>query len=190
MHNSEKDILQMKQLLHTGNVCLDIGACFGIYTYWMSKSVGMSGRVISIEPILENFYYLTGNVVNNDLKNVEVLNNAVWDKYGFVHMVKPTMYTGHVTDTGEIKALALTIGDIFKFFDLEKIDFIKVDGGSDLSVHSIFGGKKLIEKFKPILLLECDLIKHKELFDYLESIGYLVNKKHVSDNYFFIPKGD
>lgn len=200
MYKKENDIKMMEQLLKEGDTCLDIGACFGLYTYWMSKLVGTTGKVVSVEPMVENFYYLTANVINNSLGNVKILNNAVWDKSDIVHMVKPTMYTGCVTENGDIEVVSLTIEDIFELLHLDKVNFIKVDGGSNLSARAIFGCKKIIEKFKPILLLESNQEKHKNLFQYLGGIGYTanyfngkelkaINEKVVTSNYFFIYRG-
>lgn len=58
---------------------------------------------------------------------------------------------------------------------LDRGDFIKTDGGGNLSAHIIFGSKKNIEKFKPILLIGCIQEKHKNLFEHLVKMGYIAN---------------
>jgi len=200
-HKYEDDITMMQRLLKEGDICLDIGACYGIYAYWMSKSIGKTGRVIAVEPMIENFSFLTSVVASNNLENVELLNTAIWDKSGFVNMLKVTMYTSRVSESGTIKTMALTIDDVFKFFKLTTINFIKVDGGSSLSTHTVLGCEKLIEKYRPRLLLECDPNKDLKLFNYLENLGYIcyyfdgrdLNKRDEttkSSNYFFIWEGD
>ena len=59
-----------------GDTVVDIGAAFGRYTLPASKRVGMSGKVLSIEPDYENFKLLNQNISLNKLHNVITLQIA------------------------------------------------------------------------------------------------------------------
>ena len=61
-----------------GDVVIDVGAAFGLYTLPSSKQVGQSGKVIAIEAHPKNYEMLNRNVKLNNLTNVTCLNYAVY----------------------------------------------------------------------------------------------------------------
>ena len=63
-----------------GDVVIDIGAAFGIYTILSSKQVGPDGKVIAIEAHPGSFEMLNRNIKLNKLTNVTCLNYAVHSK--------------------------------------------------------------------------------------------------------------
>ena len=63
---------------------LDVGAHYGYYTLYMSKLVGVSGKVYSFEPNEGYFDVLSRNVEINHLRNVRLYQIALSDKRGNV----------------------------------------------------------------------------------------------------------
>ena len=47
----EPEILGLRSLVAPGNVCVDVGAAAGLYTLALSRLVGPTGEVHSIEPL-------------------------------------------------------------------------------------------------------------------------------------------
>ena len=63
-----------------GDTVLDIGANIGLYSLFLSRAVGLNGKVIAIEPDPENVEILKINLKNNKCKNVKVLQMALGSK--------------------------------------------------------------------------------------------------------------
>ncbi|WP_297812635.1 FkbM family methyltransferase [uncultured Methylophaga sp.] len=63
--------------LVAGNTFIDIGAFRGYVSVKASRKVGSKGKVISIEPVLENIELIRKNIEINGLNNVELLNGYV-----------------------------------------------------------------------------------------------------------------
>jgi FkbM family methyltransferase len=77
----EKNILELLvSYVRPGEVVLDIGSNFGIFTILLAKKVGESGRVIAVDPGKEIFLHFTENVKLNNLKNITSFNLALGDK--------------------------------------------------------------------------------------------------------------
>ncbi|MCK4364516.1 MAG: FkbM family methyltransferase [Thermoplasmatales archaeon] len=74
------DYLKNSNILRDGDICLDIGANKGYYVLIESKIVGSKGKIYAVEPVSENFNYLSKNIKLNSLKNVELFKLALGDK--------------------------------------------------------------------------------------------------------------
>lgn len=66
-----------KKSIRTGDTVLDIGAHIGYYTMIASKLVGDQGKVYAFEPEPKNFSLLKKNIIENNLKNVVLVNKAI-----------------------------------------------------------------------------------------------------------------
>jgi ubiquinone/menaquinone biosynthesis C-methylase UbiE len=49
-YKNEKEMYLLADYIFNGDVCIDIGANYGAYTYELSKIVGITGKVYSFEP--------------------------------------------------------------------------------------------------------------------------------------------
>ena len=90
----ERDALIAKRLISPGDTVLDIGANIGQYTRFMSHCVGPTGHVYAFEPIPATFDFLSNNVRELGLGNVEPLNFALSDTEETITMVIPTYRWG------------------------------------------------------------------------------------------------
>ncbi|MBI4677563.1 MAG: FkbM family methyltransferase [Elusimicrobia bacterium] len=77
---AEKRLLSRE--VKPGMTCLDIGANIGVYTLYLARLVGRSGRVVAFEPEPENFEMLERNVARNGYAQVECVRKAVSDRTG------------------------------------------------------------------------------------------------------------
>jgi FkbM family methyltransferase len=68
--------------LAPGDVFLDVGSHYGIYTVLASKLVGATGRVIAVEPHPGALRVLEENITFNHCENVRIMNVAFSDKAG------------------------------------------------------------------------------------------------------------
>jgi FkbM family methyltransferase len=76
----------IKQRLRPGQTFVDVGANIGWYTLLAAQAVGPAGRVISIEASPRTFDQLKDNVDNNRLRNVRLVNEAVWSSAGLLSL--------------------------------------------------------------------------------------------------------
>jgi FkbM family methyltransferase len=72
----------LQRHLRPGDVVLDLGANVGFFTLIGAALVGDAGRVVAVEPLPRNAYYLRRNVALNHLANVTVVQAAVSEGEG------------------------------------------------------------------------------------------------------------
>lgn len=77
-----REIEFLQSSIEPGGVFLDVGANIGYYTLMMSRHVGVSGRVVSIEADPVTFKRLKENIALNGCANVAALQVGVADKAG------------------------------------------------------------------------------------------------------------
>ena len=76
----ESPLTYLDRFLKPGQVFIDGGANFGIYTAAASQIVGDDGLVLSFEPSVESFPVLDKNVQINEFDNVNLFNSALSSK--------------------------------------------------------------------------------------------------------------
>jgi FkbM family methyltransferase len=81
----EPDITRlMFRVLREGDFAIDCGANVGALTLTMSRLVGDSGRVLAVEAAPRACGKLRANLELNRIRNVTVINKAVWEDDGDV----------------------------------------------------------------------------------------------------------
>jgi len=209
-----QDIYFLKNLIKPGDVCIDIGAHLGYFTFELSRLTGDNGHVYAIEPMSKFFRTLENMVSGWKLKNITLFQNAMGADTEFVEMgipklnnvkkyayarVKSTHSYLEYLDSERVKNVQ---GDQL-FGDLKRLDFVKCDvEGLELQVFQSF--LETINRFRPVILCELeDPRKRETLLNLLTagsySIYYLENRKlkplatdsavdPVSHNHYFIPE--
>jgi FkbM family methyltransferase len=79
----EKDIELLCSLVKPGDHVLDIGANIGLYSLYLSRAVGRTGRVIAVEPDPDNLSLLHKNLEANSCENVTVIPCAFGVESGY-----------------------------------------------------------------------------------------------------------
>jgi FkbM family methyltransferase len=209
-----QDIYFLKNLIKSGDICIDIGAHLGYFTFELSRLAGNSGHVYAIEPMSKFFRTLESMVSGRKLKNITLFQNAMGADAEFVEMgipklnnvkkyayarVKSTHSYLEYLDSEKVRNVQ---GDQL-FADLKRLDFIKCDvEGLELQVFQSF--LETISRFRPVILCELeDPGKRETLLNLLSegsySVYYLENRKlrplatdspvdPVSHNHYFIPE--
>lgn len=90
----EPEVDLIRYAVQPGDVALDLGANFGIYTYHLSKAVGTSGRVYAFEPIPFTSRTLSLVVRLLGLRNVTLVSKGCSDQAGSVEFTLPLQSSG------------------------------------------------------------------------------------------------
>ena len=145
----------LRRLITPGMTVYDIGANIGIYTQFLAKLVGVSGRVVAFEPEHRNVERL--RTATHQYHQVEVLHAAVSDRSGILKLyVAEDLNVDHRSypcegsrSFVEINAIAL---DDFAV-DRGTVDVIKMDiQGAELA--ALRGARRMLSQNSPALLLE------------------------------------
>jgi len=176
----------LRSTIKRGQVCIDVGACFGWYTLLFSSLVGETGHVHAFEPLSDNYRVLARNLALNEAKNVTLNEMALDEIIGDRELFLPDigvsgsfrLHTYH-RSYRTIMCEAQTLDAYCESKGIEQIDFVKADvEGAELSV--IKGGIETIKRHRPKLMLEIQ--QHStRLFGYaprdiivlLKELGYL-----------------
>ena len=75
------DVYRVSILKKDDNV-IDFGAGIGDFSILASKRVGPKGKIIALEPIVENFKLLLANVQRNGCSNITPINTGVSEEPG------------------------------------------------------------------------------------------------------------
>jgi FkbM family methyltransferase len=74
----------IRALVKPGSKVLELGGCYGYFTYIMASCAGAEGQVVSIEGTPNNYRILTRNIELNNLKNVSAYNLFITEKANHV----------------------------------------------------------------------------------------------------------
>jgi FkbM family methyltransferase len=189
-----------KKYIKENITIIDCGAYVGSHTILLSK-LNSNNNVIGFEMMPEHYKILVDNIKLNDLGNVITFNAALNDNLGILELPKQNYnvenanlgFTVLNSEKSDIKIPALTLDYIIPFINESKpVQFIKMDVEGH-EINCLNGSKKLIEKFKPLILIEIwqniyDNFIKNDIWKYLTSLGYKI--KHVNDDDYllYIPK--
>ena len=182
---TEKDELAIvRSLISPGDVAVDIGAHKGVFTYWMAKQVGTSGRILAFEPIPFLAAYLED--VTHWLKKYDITLHrcALSDRAGNDTLFFPGEHLGSAslekTDTvmrDPINVAKITLDQAVEKANCDRpISFIKCDvENHELAVFQ--GARKTLTEHKPMLLFESGNLDDGRqycdpTFEFLFQLGY------------------
>ncbi len=185
-----------EHLVKQSEVFFDIGANIGYFTI-LGETLNPSLKTFSFEPSVGPLYYLNKNIIQNNLKNVVLINKAVSDidgrlqfhdvvskKYPWIeHNLNGSnslqnIYGREKASSYEVDVI--TLASVMTKYGLDKIDFIKLD--TECTEHLILKSSlDVINKYKPIIICEVydvienevqeclDNMREYEIFQYIES---------------------
>ena len=208
-----QDVYFLKHVVRQGDVCIDIGAHLGYFTFELSRITGEGGHVYAIEPVSKFNKTLKRLLEKRKVRNVTLEQYAMGADEPFVEMgipqvnnVKKFAYaravkTSTFMEYVETEKVPNISGDEH-FGRLPRVDFIKCDvEGLELAVFSSF--KQILSTHRPLILVELgDKADRRRMLDLLAPYGYqlyyLKNKellpiaadsevKPVSHNHYFVP---
>lgn len=176
----------MSQLVHEGDVCIDVGANMGLYTLTLSSLVGESGVVHAFEPEPRAFETLSHNVSLNGRTNIVLNQVAVSNESG-----SATLYdtnesglaglgkTSRGSGVGEIAVPLTTIDEYASSKRIPRVDCMKIDV-EGYEGHVLRGAQSLLQREKELVVItELDEKNFRELgfpvqdvILYLSDLGY------------------
>jgi len=128
-------------LLRPGMSVIDVGANIGHYSAIAARRVGESGRVIAIEPSMENCRFIERTRELNHLGNLEIVDRAASDVSGpgVLYLNRDNKADHRIFDpTGtrpRMPVTLTTIDDLADELGVGRIDLLKIDvQGAEASV--------------------------------------------------------
>ncbi|SBV95610.1 FkbM family methyltransferase [uncultured Dysgonomonas sp.] len=177
----------IRNLIHEGDIVIDIGANLGYYSILMSSWVGKSGMVYSVEPIA--LYNKIFNEKAHKRKNIVLYPYALGKEEKDVTLVcSPNvgyLRTGlpHVYDSrrdGDIRTQEFTFDAKMKipsklFSSIKRLDYIKCDiEGFEHVVLSDM--ENIINKFRPVVQVEVWGENEEPVKNLFKRLGYIPHK--------------
>jgi FkbM family methyltransferase len=186
----------IKKILREGDVIFDCGANIGEITLIAAKTVGVTGKVFSFEPLPEIADQFDRNVRANGFENVEALRLGVARGAGpapiFVasdlfsdgshHDGLGTLFRSSQRSrvVGEISLIS--IDEFVGRRKIERIDLIKLDiEGGELA--ALQGAETVLKTLRPSLIVEmtretCEAAGYRmeELYSFIVDKGYAVHR--------------
>ncbi len=163
-----------------GTTVLDIGANKGVFSIYMSRAVGSTGRLIAFEAQPELGRHLEDVKASFGLHNMTLVNLGLSSEPRTLTMRRPKAGSGMATfefNEGEglekIEIPVIKLDDYVADNGVGTVRFIKCDvEGHELQVFQ--GGEQLLRRDRPTLLFECHDSEAADgaLFGYLSSLGY------------------
>jgi FkbM family methyltransferase len=194
----EPEILGLAGLVGPGNVCIDVGAAAGLYTLALSRLVGPTGEVHSIEPLTFAHPVWSRLLGTRGAANVRRHSLALGREPGTGVMSVPATRFVRVTGRSflDFKANGLgsntefrkhsrveveveTLDGLCQRVGMKRVDFIKIDvEGAELQI--LEGGEATIEAFRPTLLVEIEA-RHTDRYDYGpdDIVGWLTQRGYT-----------
>jgi FkbM family methyltransferase len=169
-------------------VIIDIGANVGFFTLY-SLTKFNNPRLISFEPIEKNYRQLIKNVPREENKNVHLINKAVSDTEGEIHMMldssadfttSATIFN-HTREQDRVTIKSTTLPKVFENYKLQKVDLLKLDceGAEYCILYNT--PSALFDKINCIALETHPGMQKNEnneaLAGYLKTKGFIVNTK-------------
>ena len=152
---SETDLL--RSMVGPGDTVLNVGANVGYTAIALARAVGPEGRVIAIEPSIENFSLLTFNLDLNSIGNVLPVLAAAGDTTGTCRLsVSPDNTGDHRTSPNPVEVAHRSV----PLVSLDELlpesarpTLIASDAqGADLQI--LRGARQLIERARPSIAFE------------------------------------
>ena len=191
--SDEPELGVVPALVGEGDVVIDIGANFGLFTRFLSEAVGPRGRVISFEPTPDMFAVLANSASSLGLSNVSCHNLALSYHPGRAVMSIPirddgsrnhyeaSLEPGLIDSTGDVETFTTEVVTLDSFCEqagVGHVDFIKCDvEGHEIAVLS--GARDLIARDRPTILLEVNEPLHEpghgsNVKAFIDGLGYRI----------------
>lgn len=168
-----------------GDIVIDGGGCWGDTALYFANEVGSRGRVFSFEFIPRNIEIFERNVLLNQLlaENIELIKHPLWKdsstKLYFKDNGPGSVVSDEPSDDLQGTCYTLSIDELVKMKDLQRVDFIKMDiEGAE--TNALKGAHETIRKFKPKLAIA---LYHSA--DDFESIPSLVREMDSGYKFYF-----
>jgi FkbM family methyltransferase len=182
-------LLETRRRYHgDGVVAIDCGANIGVHTIeWATAMTGW-GSVVAIEAQERIYYALAGNIAINNCFNAICMNAAVSSENGTMRIPAPDYLTASsfgslelrqregnefigqpvdYSDAGTAIVQKMTLDTL----NLPRVDLIKIDI-EGMELEALEGARGILERSRPVLLIESIKADRAALRAFLEERGY------------------
>jgi len=193
----EREVTGLRRLVGPGDVCLDVGAEYGLYTWTLADLVGPEGHVHAVEPQPGLARFLRAGRRALRAGNVTVHQVALSDTVGTGTLSRPSrgpfpvhgraFLADNATGLGlneefgrhhEIQVTLSTLDALVDELGLEQVDFIKADiEGAEAAL--LAGAQRTLQTQHPALMLEVEeghlarlSSSTRQLLESLRELGY------------------
>ena len=178
----------VSRFVREGDVALDVGASFGVYTAELARRVGRTGEVHAFEPQPAVYEMLIARFRGNP--SVRVVNSALGDEPGSAHFVVPKISSdipetalGSLSRGADGRAVvgSTKVTTIDEYCaDFERLAFIKIDAeGWDLDV--LRGARETLARLRPVVQVETnDATTLSAVQAFADDVGYAVGDRILS----------
>jgi FkbM family methyltransferase len=184
--NAERAELRFMLGRHTsGGSALDVGACRGVYSYWMHRHF-RNTRVIAFEPQRELIEHLAGFKKAFHLERLDIAPIGLSSRSGTLKMHRPRRHWGAATvdeytcdddDTDVFDVPVTSIDEyVSQHANLRPVRFIKCD----VEYHEadvLAGAEQTLREDRPELLVEWSTPRRayrERLFRLMQRLGYSI----------------
>jgi FkbM family methyltransferase len=155
-------IRTLEQHLKKGDGCIDVGGHVGYLSIIMAHLVGPQGRVVTFEPVPENYAALVENIEINNLRNATPECAAVGETEGTMELIctqgERLSWTasakGYSSPTDDIR-ISVPVVSLDKYLQSNRLkpSLIKIDvEGAELLV--LRGARRTLREVRPLILVE------------------------------------
>ena len=169
-----------------GDTIVDVGAGTGWETLFFSRSVGVSGRVISIEAHPLVFRCLAKMRAENRLENVTLFQVAVADRERETQLSDSAEHEANsiIGVASGIRVACTTLDHIFRSLQLSRVDLLKmnIEGAERLALS---GMGEMVQKTRNVCISCHDFLANgggpnemrtkADVIDFLKQNGFLVS---------------
>jgi FkbM family methyltransferase len=188
------DYFMYQYLPREGDTIVDVGAGTGWETLLFSRSVGMSGRVISIEAHPRVFRCLSKMRAENRLENVTLVQAAVADQEGEVQLSDSPEHEANsiIGVASGIRVACTTLDYIFRSLELSRVDFLKmnIEGAERLALS---GMGEMVRKTKNVCIACHDFLANEggpdqlrtkaDVIAFLKQNGFVVSLRESEGDF-------
>jgi FkbM family methyltransferase len=148
---------QIKKHCHHGTLVLDCGANWGLHTLFMSRLVGVSGKVVAVEASPSICRILKKNILINQIQNIQVIEKALSNRDGSIQFnagVGAT--TGRIAKEKEqgdmVEVPATTVDEVLRNQRAD-VSLVKMDIEGAES-NALEGAYKTLSISRPVFIIE------------------------------------
>ena len=154
----EQELKFLSSALSSGDVFIDVGACYGIYALVAARLVGEMGRVLAFEPAAEASAVLHRNLALNGFANVLERRVALADRSGRtpLFLYADQSRNSLSRDDSAVACQSVETSTLDQELDqanLHRAEVIKIDaeGAEELILR---GAKGVLGDFHPLVIFE------------------------------------
>lgn len=185
-----------KFVMKPGWNIVDAGANIGAFSIWIDSILGNECKIIAVEPEPINFNILRSNIINNNMKNILLINSALGKSTGYGIVTDEKDASGHkkvkplewnqLNNSEKVvqKIQIVTLDDLVYAQRYEHIDLLKADiEGAEWEM--LLGSNKLItaHKIKRVVMETHSENLHNMCKNYLVANDFIICTSNWSKRY-------